>query len=399
MSTPTDVAHRLPASMDPFRPENLDDPYPFYARLRSLGGCTYLPDRNVWFVSTYASVSEVLRNYRQFVSGLGSSYHRVETSGFRFPFIDNDPPEHTRIRREVQRHFNKSSMGQLRPIVATNVRDLAVRALEDDTVDVVQAFSKPLPDRTIAAVTGIQAPDSDTMARWADAVFHVVGPEPTAEQLASCLDSLQWLADTGLDAMPAHCLGRTMMDHGGDTGQLAKEGTERLYALASIWLAGVDTTNSLISNLINAFALHPTQWDAVRADRSLIPSAVEEGLRWDSPVRVFMRRTTEEVELQGVTVPANADICAIFPSANRDPGAFERPDEFDVTIRRGKQHLAFGASIHLCLGAPVARLEAVELLEYLADHVVRFEHVGEPVRGVSRVVRNFSSLPMRFVTG
>ncbi|GAA4878779.1 cytochrome P450 [Pseudonocardia benzenivorans] len=197
--------------------------------------------------------------------------------------------------------------------------------------------------------------------------------------------------------MPAHCLGRLMMEQGGDDGLLAAEGSERLFALASIWVAGVDTTNSLISNMIRAFTLFPEQWQLLREDRSLIPAAVEEALRWDSPVRVFMRRTVDEVEFQGVTIPADADVCALLPSANRDPEVFERADEFDITLRRPTAHVAFGASIHLCLGAPVARLEAAELLAHLADNVERFEQAGEPVRGVSRVVRNFSSLPTRLV--
>jgi cytochrome P450 len=393
----TASALELPAAMDPFRPENLADPYPFYERLRACGPVAHLPGRDTWFVSTYASVSQVLRNYREFVSGLGSSYHRVSESGFRFPFIDNDPPEHTRIRRSVQRHFGKGPMAELRPMVRADIERLAAPALAAGTVDVVEAFSRTIPNLTIRHVTGIPAPDARTMAGWADAAFHVVGPEPDPEYVALIMESLEWLSTEGLPAMPAHCLGRLMMEQGGDDGLLAAEGSERLFALASIWVAGVDTTNSLISNMIRAFTLFPEQWQLLREDRSLIPAAVEEALRWDSPVRVFMRRTVDEVEFQGVTIPADADICALFPSANRDPEVFERADEFDITLRRPTAHVAFGASIHLCLGAPVARLEAAELLAHLADNVERFEQAGEPVRGVSRVVRNFSSLPTRLV--
>ncbi|MFC4943576.1 cytochrome P450 [Pseudonocardia sp. GCM10023141] len=394
----TTAPHRLPAGMDPFRPENLADPYPYYAQLRALGPATYLPERDAWFVATYDSVSQVLRNYREFVSGLGSSYHRVAESGFRFPFIDNDPPEHTRIRRSVQGHFGKGPMAELATAVRADIAQLAEAALATGTVDVVTALAQPIPDLTIARVTGIPSPGTQRMAAWADAAFHVVGPEPDPAHLQLIMESLGWLGNEGLTGMPAHCLGRMMMEQGGDNGLLAAEGTERLFAIASIWVAGVDTTNSLISNMIHAFTLFPEQWEILRADPSLIPAAVEEVLRWDSPVRVFVRRTLEDVELQGVTIPADSDVCALFPAANRDPDAFDDADTFDITAPRAKMHLAFGASIHLCLGAPVARLEAATLLEHLVERVVRFEAAGEARRGISRTVRNFAALPTRFVT-
>ncbi len=190
--------------------------------------------------------------------------------------------------------------------------------------------------------------------------------------------------------------GREILENGGSTGGL-HEGQERLFALASIWVAGVDTTNALINILFNAFAEHPEQWDALRADRSLIPAAVEEALRWDAPIRMFLRRTATDVDLQGVTIPADANVVALFPAANRDPQAFTAPDAFDITAERRNKHLAFGASVHLCLGAPVARLEAVELLSHLAEHVARFEPASTPVRAKSRVIRNFASLPIRFI--
>jgi cytochrome P450 len=388
---------RIPADMDPFLPGNLDDPYPLYGRLRALGPAAYLAERNCWFVSTYSSATQVLRDYRNFVSGLGSSYQRVAESGFRFPFIDNDPPEHSRIRRSVQGHFGKRPIDELRPVIRDQIEQVCAAALALGTVDVVPALAETIPDLTIRQLTGIQPPDAAAMAAWADSAFHVVGPEPDPLYQQLIMEGLTWLRDQGIAGMPPHCLGRLIMEQGGDNRLLAAEGTERLFALASIWVAGIDTTNGLIANMINAFALHPGQWDCLRADRSLIPAAVEEALRWDSPVRSFLRRTQRAVDLQGVTIPADANVCVLFSSANRDPGAFERADDFDITVQRENQHLAFGTSIHLCLGAPVARLEAAELLDHLADRVVRFEPAGTPQRAVSRTVRKFAALPIRLV--
>ena len=383
--------------LDPFLLEHLDDPYPVYERLRDAGPVVHLPDRDLWVAARYDSVSAVLRNYRQFVSGLGSSYVRVADSGFRAPFIDNDPPAHTRIRRAVQQRFQRSAIEEMRPEIGATTARFVEAATAAGEVDVVTALTQPLPDLAIRQLTGITPPDTETITSWADSVMHMVGPDADPVHMQRVLEAVGWLSQTGLAEMPAHCLGRLIMDQGGDTG-LLEMGEERLMTLASIWLAGIDSTNSLLANAVNAFALFPAAWDAVRADPSLIPNAVEEVLRWDSPFRQFFRRTAEEVEIGGVTIPADADVCAILPAANRDPARFADPDAFDVTRPDARQHVAFGASIHLCIGAPVARLEAAEFLTSLASRVRAFELVGTPVRNPNREIRNFTSLPVRLVT-
>jgi len=395
----TATAHRpvLPEELDPFRPEHLDDPYPLYAELRSRGPAVYLEDRNVWLVTRYDAMSRVLRDHRDFLSGLGTSYVRVTDSGFRFPFIDNDGAEHTRVRRSVQADFNRGPIAELQPVVAGLVAEVLAGPLERGQADVATTIARQLPDLTIRHMTGLAPPDSDTVAAWADATFHLLGPEPDPKYLELVLAALDWLAAEGVPGLPAHCMGRTIMDFGGNTGGLHTDGTERLYALASVFLAAVDTTNGLIANMINAFAAHPDQWDAVRADPSLIPAAVEEVLRWDSPIRVFLRRTAHPVDLDGVRLPGDANVCALFPAANRDPEAFIDPDRFDVRAQRPKTHLAFGASVHLCIGAPVARLEAAELLAALVRDVSQFAYSAEPERTRSRVIRSFQTLPISFI--
>jgi len=387
----------VPPELDPFLSEHLNDPYPVYARLRDLGPVVHLSDRDLWVAAGYESVSAVLRDYRRFVSGLGSSYVRVSDSGFRAPFIDNDPPEHTRIRRSVQPGFQRGAVEELRPGVREATERLVDAAVAEGEVDVVTALTQPLPDLAIRQLTGITPPDTATITSWADSVMHIVGPDADPVHVARVMESFEWLGATGLAAMPTHCLGRLITEHGGDTG-LLHEGAERLLTLGSIWLAGIDSTNSLLANAIHAFALVPDAWDALRAAPGLIPNAVEEVLRWDSPFKQFFRRTTTEVEIGGITVPADADVCAILPAANRDPERFADPDTLDITRTDARQHVAFGASIHLCIGAPVARLEGVELLTALATRVRRFEIAGPPVRNPNREIRNFTSLPIRLIS-
>ncbi|MDI5974077.1 cytochrome P450 [Streptomyces sp. SL13] len=324
-------------------------------------------------------------------------YTRVTEHGYRYPLVDNDPPEHTRARRAVQNQFSPAAMARLRPAVRQAATGLVDAAAAMGEVEAVTALAQPLPDLTIRLLTGIEPPDPDTMASWGDAVGRLASADadPWHSELAT--DSLEWLAAKGVPALPEHCMGRVIMDSGGEDGRLAEDGLERLMMLDSIWLAGIDSSGSLLANAINAFAEFPDQWDAVRERPALIPNAVEEVMRWDAPFRSFYRRTLAPANIGGVDIPADADVCVIMAAANRDPDRFADPDRFDVTRPDARAHLAFGASIHLCLGAPVARLETVEFLTALAGRVRRFERTGEAVRSANQAVRKFSSLPVRLV--
>jgi cytochrome P450 len=152
----------------------------------------------------------------------------------------------------------------------------------------------------------------------------------------------------------------------------------------------------LISNMLNAFADHGDQWERLRANPQLAESAVAEALRFDSPIRMFFRTTTAPTVLGGVLVPAETRIGVIFAAANRDPAKFADPDHFDIG-RKPNPHLAFGASIHLCLGAPLARLEARLLLEELARRVRFIERPGAGERTGNSLTHGFAKLPLRLV--
>jgi cytochrome P450 len=343
----------------------------------------------MWLVVRHAAVSAVLRDPRRFVSGLGSGAQRVTEAGYRAPFIDNDAPDHTRIRRAVQRRFNRSEVEKLRPAIREATVRLVDAAVEQGDVDVVPAL--------IQQLTGIVPPDERTMSSWADATTSLSAPGADPAHMRRVVEAFGWLGSTGVAQIPEHCLGHLIMQQGGDAGGIADD--ERLLALGSIWTAGIDSTNSLLANALYAFTRFPQAWQDLRADPSLVPHAVEEILRWESPFRQFFRRTVEDVELEGVRIPADADVCVIFPAANRDPERFENPDVVDVHRGDARQHLAFGASTHFCLGAPVARLEAAELLLALSSRVAGFELLGEPTRSPNRQVRAFSSMPMRLVKG
>jgi cytochrome P450 len=392
----TDPSHQaLSDDSDPFDAEVLLDPHPFYDRVRATAPACYLAGRDVWMVAGYQHAFDVLSNYRDFVSSKGVGHTRVAEHGYRYPLIDTDPPEHTRVRRAVQEQFSRAAMDLLRPQVRDAVNMLLDRLLQTGEGDFVSQVAHPLADQTIRLLTGLTPPDQTTFSTWGDAVGQLGAPDLCPHLVELATASLEWLKSTGVPAAPQGCMARSIMDNGGDNGGLVAEGPERLMTLDSIWLAGSDSSSSLLGNAINAFLDFPEQWERVRSNPELIPNAVDEVLRWDSPFRMFYRRTTEPVGIGGVAIPADADVCVMLGAANRDPAKFEHPHRFDVGRAEAKAHLAFGTSVHLCIGAPAARLEAIELLTAMARRVRRFERAGSATRARNQTMRKFESLPVR----
>jgi cytochrome P450 len=386
-----------PGDLDPYRPDALDDPYPLYAELRARGPVTHEPERDIWLVPGYAEAADVLRNHRAFVSGDGATYESALGRAERYPLIETDPPEHTRIRRAVQPPFARAEIEALRPGIEAAAATIVEQALAHGEVDAVPALAQPMPDQAMAMLTGLTPPNTRKLVDWSDAV--VRAQEPDANPLHTQLlgEALTWLGSDGIPGMPAHCLGRLIMQDGGTTGGLHADGPERLMTLASIWLAGVDSTGALLGNAIDAFVEQPEQWELLRARPDLIPNAVEELLRFEAPFRVFYRRTRAEEEVGGVAIPAGATVCAVLGSTGRDPRQFPDPDRLDVTRANARTHLALGTSIHLCLGAPLARMEATAMLAELTRRVARFERTGDAVRSPSGTMRKFDTLPVRLV--
>jgi cytochrome P450 len=436
----TSVAIEIDESLDPFARANLDDPYPYYTRLRGIGPVLFLSSRNAYLATTYDAADAALRDFRTFSSAQGAFYPRASTvrplgrrqfelirrayeraphatgnvlsavmgrfgSGLlkrdpypmTTPFIDADPPQHTNNRRAVQPFFTKQAVEQASTMVRGHVSDLVDRALALRNIDAAQAFSIELPSRVTADFTGMRAPEQH-LFNWAEAIFDMGGAKPTRATRQHAAEAYAWLLKLGTGDLPEGCMSRQIIESGcalGAGGTLAAT-ADRILGLGAIWSAALDTTTSLISNMLNAFADHGDQWERLRADPELAESAVEEALRFDSPIRIFFRTTTVETLLGGVSIPAEARVGVIFGAANRDPAKFLDPDLFDIG-RKPNPHLAFGVSVHLCLGAPLARLEATLLLRELARRVRFIERPVEGERTGNSLTHGFRKLPLRLI--
>lgn len=393
----TNVASRMdPAALDPYSPQAQSDPYGYYDTLRGLGPVVQVPERDVWLVPGHAEASQVLRNHGEFVSGDGVFFDVPATRTDRYPLIENDPPIHDQVRRSVQPAFTKKAIEALRPGVEAAAASIAQEALELGEFDAMKVVAQAMPDKAMTLLTGVTPPSSQTLADWSDATSRAEELAGTQEQAAAVAEAITWLVGEGVPNMPAHCLGRLIVDQGGHDGGL-EEGTQRVMVLASIWLAGIDSTGALLGNSINAFIDHPDQWDLLRARPELIPGAVEELLRFGTPFTAFFRRTRAVAQIGGVEVPPGAKVAVMLAAANRDPRQFPDPHRLDVTRANAKTHLAFGNALHVCLGSPLARLEVISLLSELTRRVARFERTGEAVKSPSQTVHKLDTLPIRII--
>jgi cytochrome P450 len=401
-------------AFDPFALDAVADPYPHYERLRDRAPVAWLPDLNAWFVSRYADVVKVLHDPATYSSaeGMGALMtgrvgpQRVdarEVFGIDLRqlrvLIASDPPEHTRLRRLLSRAFTPKTIGDLEPhlrdICHDLVRDLE-RAQADGTADVMTHVAVPFPVIVIAELLGIPADMRLDFKRWSDALVGTLGGA------SNPIEAIPTLAE--MFTFIATVVEERRREPGADMISLLVNGSDpddpdaispieiTLFAILLL-VAGNETTTNLIGNGLAALWAHPDQAGRLREDPDLLPPAIEEVLRWDAPVQGLFRATTRPVTLGGVDLPKGDTILISFASANRDPRHFPDAERFDIE-RRPVDHLAFGHGIHHCLGAALARLEARIVGETLLSRDLRLVRNGEPTRGVSPILRGFTSMPV-----
>jgi cytochrome P450 len=391
---------------EPFSEAVREDPYPYYAALREEAPVYWAEGAQAWCVSRYDDVHFVLRNadlfssdaMRTMLMGARPGVNPLEdpevmgralalTQALAFPLeeliagrqlISEDPPRHTAMRNLVNRGFTPRRIAMWEPRVREFAREYVQEMRHADEVDLVEALAMPLPVRVICEILGVEPERRDDFKRWSDRVIAgTTGSTRTVDPLTSGFaEAMKELAEyiRGVVAQrtkqPSDDLISVLVAARDDAGLSAAEMT--MFVLLLL-VAGNETTTNLIGNATNALLSHPSQLARVSADRSLVPSWIEETLRWDGPVQFVIRRTTAEVEIAGQRLPANVHVVAMIGSANRDERQWgPAAEQFDVT-RNPQGHLAFGFGNHFCLGASLARLEARIALEALLEELPRRE--------------------------
>ena len=389
---------------NPLSADMAQDPYPFYAALRERDPVHRSRLVNAWVFTRHGDIDAILRDHRRFANdprkGTLSREQRAKLPpDEEFTILFLDPPDHKRLRALVNKAFTPKAVNALEPHIRSLLESLLDDVDDPSGFDLMKAVAQPLPVIVIAEMLGIPPEDRAQFKVWSDQRARTLEPLVSPRERAD--------AETASRALDAYF--RPIIKERREApqddivsalAQAEEEGdrlTERetLNMLRLLLIAGNETTTNLIGNGILALLRHPDQLQRLRDDPSLIPAAVDELLRFDSPVQTDFRRVLEDCEVNGIPLRKRENMVLLLGAANRDPDVFENPDRLDVG-RDDRSHLSFGRGIHHCIGAPLARLEGRIVLETLLE---RFSSIGlldeRPRFRNSIVLRGLESLPLR----
>jgi cytochrome P450 len=382
------------------------NPYPLYARLRVSDPIHRTPD-DLWVLTRYADVAAVLRDPRFGREGFERYFGRdhgpgSDATGSRQSMLFRDPPHHTRLREAVSGGFTPRAVEALRPRIQAHVDTLLDRVAPANRMDVVTDLAEPLPRAVIGELLGIPEAHRAACAAWSAAVAQSLDALPIPEDQPLVAEGHRARRALGgyvrelvatRRARPAADLLSTLVEATDEDGVLSD--SELIAMAVLVLVAGTETTVSLIGTTIYALLAHSEARQRLNEAPWLLPATVEEALRWESPVQRTWRIATTDVDVAGHRIPAGALVVLLLGAANRDPARFADPDRFDV-LRRDLGHLAFGAGVHACLGAFLARLETQVAIGTLVRRCPTLELATDrPAWRSTATLRGLAALPVR----
>jgi cytochrome P450 family 142 subfamily A polypeptide 1 len=373
-----------------------EDPYRAFAWMRRHAPVYWDEAGEVWGITRYADVRAIGQDPQNFSSAQGS---RPNTP---LPYmIDLDAPEHRRRRRLVSAGFTPEAVKVRQPRVRQVCDEIIDTVCETGSCDLVSAIAAPLPLVMIADMLGFPSDDWSKLLEWSDTMLISQG-SPDPEAFVRAADAFtEWdayvrhqIAERRAHGITDDLLGA--LAHGDIDGDRLDD-TTLVYEALLILIGGDETSRHVISGGMEALLNHPGQLQALKDDRELLPGAVEEMLRWVTPIKNMNRNATRDVELHGQTIKAGQNVLLLYPSANRDETVFTDPEAFDIR-REPNDHVAFGFGAHLCLGHRLARAEIAGMVDRLLD---RFDDLAlatddPPDLRVSNFIVGHESMPVRF---
>jgi cytochrome P450 len=383
---------------DIYDDQALLEPYEHYRALRELGPAVWLEKHGAYAVSRYDDARAVLLDPDTFRSAGGIGLNEPANQAILGCTLASDGELHAKLRKVVAHRLTPRALRPMRDLVKERADELVGGLVQQGSFDAVSDLARALPLSIVPDFIGWPQEGREHLLEWAAANFDSFGPlnARTERAFPKCGEMAAYgrqLVETG-NVLPGS-LGAGVLE-ARDRGEVT---TEQCMMLMLDYIApSLDTTISAVGSAVWLFAEHPEQWDLVRADPSLIPNAVNEVVRIESPIRAFGRLAETDTEIGGVPIPAGSRVVVIYASANRDERMFERPDEFDVTRSNAVQQLGFGVGEHGCAGQGLARMEAESLLAALARSVTRFHLGGTPERALNNLIRAFGSLPVTVET-
>ncbi|WP_067855251.1 cytochrome P450 [Nocardia shimofusensis] len=391
---------------DPFAAAFHDDPQRIYRRLRDSAPVYHNPRYGFWALSRHADVVPAMKDFETYSSGRGVTLEQVlapEPPEQQIPMIIMmDPPEHTRMRKLVSAVFTPRAIAALEPMIREAIAGFVER-LDPERFDVVADFSSLFPIEVITTMLGVPKEDRQQLREWLSIPLQraegQVGIDEDARRAvqSSTAYYTRLVAERRVrprEDMISRLLAVEVDRADGSITRLTEK--EVLGFAALLAGAGAETVAKLLGTAAVIFADHPQQWRALRADRSLIPGAVEELLRYEGPVQYDVRYTRREVTLRGRTIPVHSPVLMLLASATRDPDAFPDADRFDITRPFTGNNLGLGYGIHRCLGAALARLESHIALDAMLDFMPEYELDRQGLRRARETsVAGWTEVPVR----
>lgn len=370
------AAHTAPTSdIDLYTEAALLDPFPLYRTLRDMGPAVWLPSAEVFAITRYKDVRESLRNWQHFSSAQGVFGNELSNQMPKVGMLAADPPAHDALRAVIGKPLLPGAVRELTDQVVSEAEGLAERLLDRGEFDAVDDLAWYLPMTVVSHLVGIPEENRLMVPRWSAAAFNLsAGPlnERAQAEFPVLQSFMAFVSDPDLSAKLRPGGWGARLFEAADRGELPRE--ECGLILNDYLAPSLDTTASAIGSAIALFAEYPEQWDALRADPSLIANAALEVIRMETPIPSFTRVVTQDLEVDGTALPLGARVMINYASANRDERKWDEPDRFDVR-RKVADHMGFGHGTHTCAGNHLAQLEMRSMFAALAKRVKRFEIV------------------------
>ncbi len=369
---------------DPLDPDQVEDPFPWMAEARRSAPVFYLEKYDVWCVTRYADVDQVLRDTENISSSnairirpLPPLLQEVFPGGhpLQHSLLLKDPPDHNRLRKIANRAFTPTAVARYEPRIREFANQLIDAFIDDGHCDLVKQFSSRLPVMVITDIVG--APTDRDLGTWArDSMALVEGaPELTPEREAEIAERarpiMEWLVGFVEERRvePRDDLTSALLAAANEEGEREFTTDQVIGFIDSLLIAGVETTQNFIALGMRELLSRPEVWEELERDRSLLPNALEEALRYRTPSRGSRRLAKRDVTIGDVTIPEGAQIYVLHASPQRDESVFPDPDAFDIHRDNLSKHMTFGRYTHACLGAPLARLEGRVAFETFLDRI------------------------------
>lgn len=380
-------------SVDPFADEFLLDPFEHYRQFRDAGPVIRLERYDLLGVARFDGVKTTMKDHEVFRSSRGPGFNEAYNQKMQGTVVASEPPEHAEIRATMVRRLRLAKLKEMQPVADTLAHKLVAEFLERGTFDAASELARPFVSAFVGTVLGVSHDIAELAIDGSTEGFNSTGPlnartaaaAPVIEKLFGMMQQLtkdDFAPGTiGWDILDAH-----------DRGEIPFASS--LSLLFNFLGPAFDTTINALGSTLWLLAENPEQWALLRERPQLISATINESLRRESPLQTWSRWCADGAIIDGVEIPADTRV-AVFPgSANRDERHYADPDTFDIR-RNPTDHLAFGQGIHMCVGAPLARMELTSVLTALTTLVHEIEPTGEPTLRLNNTTRGFTSVPLR----